>query len=193
MTEETNNENDKMKTIYDEIRDERKHQDIEWRGLEHDDNHSRHDFADFADFADFIRDDLSRSINGPIDEERYQLIRVAALAVAAIERYDRLFETKGNKMIERTWEKRDVAGLEVLVQDTDVEGWIIEKAASYVAYDPKGTRVYFNKDDKSLSIMHLGGGRENVPITVIMQLMRRVLGVPDQDSQESLENLVKGI
>lgn len=70
-------------TIFKQIREERKRQDEKWGGPKHDDNHSRFEWVST----------LKRHINKshPQGKELYrkQLIRVAALAVAAVEGFDR--------------------------------------------------------------------------------------------------------
>jgi hypothetical protein len=73
-------------TIYEEIQLERQKQDKEWGGPMHDDNHNPHDWITY------IVKHLGKSITWPfnMDTFRYQMIRVAALAVAAIEWTDRL-------------------------------------------------------------------------------------------------------
>lgn len=65
--------------FYDVIQ-ERSQQDAQWGGPEHDDKH------DAADFAEYIRIQLGRMTE---DECRVRLVKVAALAVAAIESLDR--------------------------------------------------------------------------------------------------------
>ena len=73
-----------LRGIFEEIRAEREVQDAEWGGPEHDDAHSQHDWHEY------IRIHNRRSIRGKkTDSYRHQLIRVAALAVAAIQSFDR--------------------------------------------------------------------------------------------------------
>ena len=71
--------------IFDEITAERKHQDKKWGGPTHDDHHTSHDWVAY------ITRHLGRTVTWPLDKEafRYQMVRVAALAVAAIEWVDR--------------------------------------------------------------------------------------------------------
>jgi len=70
---------------YDEIRNERKKQDKKWGGIDHDDKHSSHDWV-----AYIVRH-TGMAVHWPWDTNifRQQMIRVAALAVAAIEWTDR--------------------------------------------------------------------------------------------------------
>jgi len=72
-----------MRRILEEIAAERTRQDEKWGGPEHDDEHS------IDDWECFILEHLNR-VQGYDDAHgRKQLIRVAALAVAAIESLDR--------------------------------------------------------------------------------------------------------
>lgn len=70
---------------YDEIRFERARQDIKWGGPEHDDTHGWHDWIRFID------DQANKWPAHPNvgKERRSRLIKIAALAVAAIESHDR--------------------------------------------------------------------------------------------------------
>jgi beta-xylosidase len=74
-------------TILRDIADERFAQDSKWGGAAHDDTHSRHDWIDLIDHH------LDRCIGLVNNHDhvgyRKQLIRVAALAVAAVESFDR--------------------------------------------------------------------------------------------------------
>jgi len=78
-------------TVYDEIRQERKAQDKKWGGAAHDDVHTQ------FDWCEFIRHHTSRAVGGrKKDDYRKQMIRVAALAVAAVQSFDRIHgKTKG--------------------------------------------------------------------------------------------------
>ncbi len=77
--------------IYDEIRDERDRQDKKWGGPSHDDNHSINDFIAFiAKHAGMASDSFAVT-------RRKQMIRVAALAVAAIQKIDRECEREMEK------------------------------------------------------------------------------------------------
>lgn len=70
--------------IYDEIRAEREKQDAEWGGPDHDATHG------IQDWGKFIRGHLLRATEQTSKRRmRYQLVRVAALAVAAVEAMDR--------------------------------------------------------------------------------------------------------
>ena len=73
-----------MEIIFKEIQFERDRQDKQWGGPEHDDRHFIEDWEEFiTDFAGAER--------GPMNDFRGRMIRVAALAVAAIQSYDRKF------------------------------------------------------------------------------------------------------
>lgn len=77
-----------MVEIFNEISRERMAQDAKWGGPAHDDQHSH------ADWRAFIYDHTDRAVEGRKHERyRYQMIRVAALAIAAIQSFDR---KKGN-------------------------------------------------------------------------------------------------
>ncbi len=73
-------------TIYSEIQTERNQQDVRYGGAEHDDTHSK------DDWASFIQEHNDRAFNETGADRRYELIRVAALAVAAIESHDRIYK-----------------------------------------------------------------------------------------------------
>lgn len=72
--------------LYDEIRDERSRQDVKWGGSEHDDDHS------VNDFIAYIVKHAGRAVEEPKNVQRRQMIRVAALAVAVIEKIDRSYQ-----------------------------------------------------------------------------------------------------
>jgi hypothetical protein len=69
--------------IYDEIKEERMRQDNKWGGASHDDEHI------YADWFDFIVRHTTKSLEDDGILFRKQMVRVAALAVAAIEWCDR--------------------------------------------------------------------------------------------------------
>lgn len=75
-----------MYTIYDEIEQERIKQDQQWGGAGHDDHHNSHDWICF------IVKHLGKAVMFPWDSLtfRTQMIRIAALAIAAVEWCDRL-------------------------------------------------------------------------------------------------------
>lgn len=79
--------NVKQAKIMVEACEERIRQDKKWGGSEHDDLHSTHDWYDF------IRSQVSE--NEPFrhnrTEFRRRMVKVAALAMAAIESFDRRF------------------------------------------------------------------------------------------------------
>lgn len=71
------------KEVLEEVLNERKKQDHLW-GPEHDDKHST------AEFLNFIQEYSSRCEQESCDEEaRKRLIQIAALAIAAVESFDR--------------------------------------------------------------------------------------------------------
>jgi hypothetical protein len=69
------------KFVYDEVAVERLRQNDLWGGAEHDDLHGP------RDWRFFICEHAERA--GTIRDYRKQMIRVAALAIAAVESYDR--------------------------------------------------------------------------------------------------------
>lgn len=73
--------------IYAEVDRERARQDTEWGGPEHDDSH------DASAWGEFVTKHIARAMSEPVDNVgpifRQQMIRVAALAVAAVEWFDR--------------------------------------------------------------------------------------------------------
>ena len=73
-----------MRDIFDEIVRERIAQDEKWGGSPHDDEHS------LFDWVGFIRHHANRAVGGRAkDDYRKQMIRVATLACAAIQAFDR--------------------------------------------------------------------------------------------------------
>ena len=73
-----------MRDIFDEICRERISQDKKWGGSTHDDQHS------IFDWVIFIRHHTNRAVGGRAEDDyRKQMVRVAALAVAAIQAFDR--------------------------------------------------------------------------------------------------------
>jgi len=71
-----------MKKILEDIRKERKRQDRQWGGADHDDQHFIEDWEEYiCEFANAER--------GPINDFRGRMICIAALAVAAIQSHDR--------------------------------------------------------------------------------------------------------
>ena len=74
-------------SIYTELKQERKHQDKKWGGPLHDDTH------DEDDWEAFIHERLLGvpRFDGGLahDPYRHRMIEIAALAIAAIESYDR--------------------------------------------------------------------------------------------------------
>ncbi len=83
-----------MQEILDEIIAERERQDVKWGGPEHDDNHRLGDWLQFiedrADYQRFVLEHPERASDSPyLSDYRATLIKIAALAVAAIESFDR--------------------------------------------------------------------------------------------------------
>jgi hypothetical protein len=72
--------------IWKEILDERAKQDQEHGGIPNDDNNS------MGDWVNWIVRHLGKSLTWDWNIFRYQMVRVAALAVAAIEMVDRKLE-----------------------------------------------------------------------------------------------------
>ena len=75
--------NPEFTDIYDEIRDERQRQDAKHGGAEHDDAHT------VNDFVAFISKHAGRCVDAELHEVRDHMIRVAALAVAVVQKVDR--------------------------------------------------------------------------------------------------------
>jgi hypothetical protein len=72
--------------ILDEIQAERDRQDAKWGGPEHDDRHS------FGDWLHYLRKHVNKAVGEDADVFKRQMIRAAALAIAAIEATDRYVE-----------------------------------------------------------------------------------------------------
>jgi len=69
--------------VYDEIRDERQRREEKWGGPKQSDAHS------INDFAAYITAEVGQAVGAEPWMQRRQMIRVAALAVAVIEKIDR--------------------------------------------------------------------------------------------------------
>lgn len=82
-----------LEKILEEIREERKHQDKKWGGPNYDDQHDPYAWAAFV--TNYLGQALSDFVNESGQYEaryrkwRYNMVKVAALAVAAIEVVDR--------------------------------------------------------------------------------------------------------
>ncbi len=82
-----------MEKILEEIREERKHQDKKWGGPAHDDQHDAYAWAAFITsylgqaISDFVNE--TGRFESKLRKFRYNMVKVAALAVAAIEVVDR--------------------------------------------------------------------------------------------------------
>lgn len=74
-----------LENILTEIRYERAAQDAQWGGPEHDDEHG------MDEFAAFIARQMAKCDQGRGPDVRDRFIKIAALAVAAVESYDRTF------------------------------------------------------------------------------------------------------
>jgi len=72
-----------MDKIFEEIKQERKSQDEQWGGEEHDDNHNEGDW-------EFYINNFASGLRGDLSNHRKRMVKVAALAVAAIQSYDRI-------------------------------------------------------------------------------------------------------
>lgn len=72
--------------IFGEINDERNHQDAKWGGPDHDDDHS------LNDFVAYITLHAGKAVDVEVHEQREQMIKVAALATAVVEKLDRATE-----------------------------------------------------------------------------------------------------
>jgi len=90
-----------MIDILKEIEEERKHQDKKWGGADHDDTHDSYAWVSFIIYylgqstSDFVR---SKGLfTSKLRNFRYNMIKVAALAVAAIESCDRSLEKNDSK------------------------------------------------------------------------------------------------
>ncbi len=74
-----------IENVIDDILAERALQDKEWGGNEHDDKH------DFYDWRTYLYKQITAASmeSGQHDRQRKRLVKIAALAVAAIESMDR--------------------------------------------------------------------------------------------------------
>lgn len=92
MTEE---ERAAQAMIIHQIVEERRRQDAQWGGPEHDDHHSRREWLGFIDeHVTRARKALGRASRVNMsqrdaDEYRKQLVEIAALAIAAVAAHDR--------------------------------------------------------------------------------------------------------
>jgi len=83
-----------MNEIVKDIKTERVRQDSKWGGATHDDAHNSHDWITF------ITKQLGKGVIHPFDAPTYrrQMVKVAALAVAAIEWIDRVSVRKVDRL-----------------------------------------------------------------------------------------------
>lgn len=79
-----------MEKIIEEIRVERAAQDAQWGGPEHDDEHG------MEDFGGYILRQLNLCNDGRGSDVRERFVKIAALAVAACESYDRTLRDYGS-------------------------------------------------------------------------------------------------
>lgn len=75
--------------VLDNIMRERDHQDAKWGGPEHDDEHSEEDWQEFID------DRIDSGVFPMRKPYRQRMVEVAALAIAAIESFDRKAREEG--------------------------------------------------------------------------------------------------
>lgn len=74
---------EKTDRIIAEIKAERAAQDAQWGGADHDDRHGMEEFAEFIDGQ------LTKCAHGRSQNSRERFIKIAALALAAVESHDR--------------------------------------------------------------------------------------------------------
>ena len=87
--------------ILKEVQEERDHQDKKWGGPNHDDDHGPYAWVSFIinylgkSVSEFITDDstLPYRVESRLRNFRYNMIKIAALAVAAAESADRKLKT----------------------------------------------------------------------------------------------------
>jgi hypothetical protein len=73
--------------ILESIQCERDRQDKQWGGAEHDDHHSKDDWFEFIQWQ--IDSFKAQPGMQRVEQARYTLVKIAALAVAGIESIDR--------------------------------------------------------------------------------------------------------
>jgi hypothetical protein len=74
--------------IYEELQNERDHQDLKWGGPQMDD--ARKTLSDWCeDIEAYVGWAKQKARSGALHEYRHRMMQVAALAVAACESYDR--------------------------------------------------------------------------------------------------------
>ena len=78
-----------MNDILQEIKEEREYQDKRWGGVKHDDQHKPNDWIAFITGYAGRAYDCCMEHPGDLDDFRESMIKVAALAVAAVEWVDR--------------------------------------------------------------------------------------------------------
>lgn len=100
-----------------EVHDEREHQDRQWGGPDHDDGHTA------EDFHEFIRHQIDRTRTQ--QEARARFVKIAALAVAAVESIDRKTDgwQTGKPKVRRDYETRIPGATGVLRRHWDGSTW----------------------------------------------------------------------
>lgn len=84
---------EKVLQVLEEVRQEREHQDKKWGGPNHDDKHTPYDWSAFI--ISYLGESVSEFVNesGRVESRlrtfRYNMIKIAALAIAAVEYVDR--------------------------------------------------------------------------------------------------------
>lgn len=85
---------EKRREIYDQVEAERRAQDAEWGGPDHDDERT------VGSWLEVLQKHWAKANAAPIDHHeplfRHQMVRVAALAVATIEWFDRREERQAH-------------------------------------------------------------------------------------------------
>jgi len=83
-------------SVFDEIKAERQRQKDKWGGAAHDDHHSTWDWIVFITKHNGLAMEPGSQERLDIPSYRYQMVRVAALAVAAIEWCDRNYPVQND-------------------------------------------------------------------------------------------------
>ena len=78
------------KQVLTDITEERIRQSEEWGGAAHDDSHGPHDWVGYIGKQNQVAFAAFVGKNNDAKEWRSRMVKVAALAIAAIESYDRL-------------------------------------------------------------------------------------------------------
>jgi hypothetical protein len=86
----------RQRLVLNEVQAERYRQDDKWGGEEHDDKHSHGDFVEFIYTKLMRANDAILTTQRP--EQRRRMVQLAALAVANIERIDRLLDVPSDEV-----------------------------------------------------------------------------------------------